>query len=589
MSQTIVGPIQECSGCRSIDFSASSDGTSLQNGKIISDEWKSFGVTVIAGSYPLFEQEPLRPRIFDTGNSTCIQGTNTQMLGSPNKLCPVAGPGEGEGGAPGQVGENENCNTIGSKFLELLHSNIFLCIGMCTHHVKNTIDIILVDVLIVQDLKTVGECPVPYSNGTGIIFEFDSPVYFQDIGVMNAVGTSASLEVTYADEVMESIPIHAFGNNSLQRVIIGKANVIRSKLNVVKGVVAVSEIKFCMTCTATGTNVNSQECIGSEKGNTNSVKIIEVDNFESENTEESLQGWTNGIILYDGPTNFTKFLGLKNGNVDSLLKTFSVPSDAADILLEMDFYQIGNWSISDSISIFVDGELILMTLSLNQSKVEWNGRTSLGILWNSTRSSTAGSTFNSFPYVEQRYRIQIQVPASSQLYYDGNLRLLLRIFATEGGNMLSGWDNIQLSARYNCEELNSTSQKSFSASPLTSTPTSNTMSPPSNILNTILTSNLAKFPTFSPTISPPQKVEPVSKSATLVTLPPILQISTQLSFDTPTAKPSTVISSAAPTSVATSKVTTAKKIIAKFIRGKDYYEQSYNEINLNKDSTRFFL
>ena len=114
-NQNIVGPIQECSACRSIDFSASSDGTLLRNGKIIGQEWKSIGVTVLATSNQLFEQETFRPRIFDTGNSTCIQSTNTQMLGSPNKLCPVGGLGEGQGGAPGQVGEN--CNATGSKFL----------------------------------------------------------------------------------------------------------------------------------------------------------------------------------------------------------------------------------------------------------------------------------------------------------------------------------------------------------------------------------------------------------------------------------------------------------------------------------------
>ena len=421
-----------------------------------------------------------------------------------------------------------------------------------------------VDVLIVQDLKTLGECSVPYSNDIGIIFEFDFPVYLQDIGLMNAVETSASLEVTYADEVIESFPIHTFGNNSVQRIIVDKANVIRSKLSVGQGVVAVSEINFCTACTATGTNVNSQECIDTGKNITNSGKIIEIDNFEGQNTEESLQGWTNGMVIYDGPTNFTKFLGLKNRNVDSLVKNFPVPRDAADIFFEMDFYQIGNWSISDGISIFVDGENISMTLSLNQSKVDWHGKTSLGILWNSTLLRTADSTLNFLPYIEQMYRIKIQVPASSQLYYDGNLRLVLRIRATEGTNMLSGWDNIQLSARYNCGELNSTSEKAFSASaspsPFTSTPTSITTSPPSNIPNAILMSNLPKFPTSTPTISPTQKFEPDSKSTIVETLLPILQLSTKLTIDNPTAKPSTAVSTAAPTSVPTSKVGTLNKL-----------------------------
>jgi hypothetical protein len=114
-NQTVVGPIQECSACRSIDFSASSDGVLLKNGKIINQEWKSIGLTVTATSSSLFEQATLMPRIFDTANSTCIQSTNTQMLGSPNKQCSNGGLGEGEDGAPGQAGEN--CNAIGSKCL----------------------------------------------------------------------------------------------------------------------------------------------------------------------------------------------------------------------------------------------------------------------------------------------------------------------------------------------------------------------------------------------------------------------------------------------------------------------------------------
>ena len=119
LNHSIIGPTQECVTCRSIDFSESSNGMKLWNGRDISHEWKSIGVTVVATSYSSIIQATLRPRIFDTANSTCILSTNTQKLGSPNKLCPGGGLGDGDAGAPGQIGEN--CNALGSKFLLTAH------------------------------------------------------------------------------------------------------------------------------------------------------------------------------------------------------------------------------------------------------------------------------------------------------------------------------------------------------------------------------------------------------------------------------------------------------------------------------------
>jgi hypothetical protein len=116
-NQSIVGQTQDCSTCRSINFSESSNGEKVFNGIEISQEWKSIGVSIFAASYPSTSQSSLKPRVFDTTNSTCILSTKMQNLGSPNKLCPGGGLGDGEAGGPGQLGEN--CNALGSKFLTI--------------------------------------------------------------------------------------------------------------------------------------------------------------------------------------------------------------------------------------------------------------------------------------------------------------------------------------------------------------------------------------------------------------------------------------------------------------------------------------
>jgi hypothetical protein len=110
---SVVTPDRQCSSCHNVDFSVSSDGRKLRNGVDVSNNWKSIGVSVTATGNYLLDFVPLRARIFDTSNTTCIQTTKTQNFGSPNNNCQGGGPGVGDGGIPGQLGEN--CNPVGSK------------------------------------------------------------------------------------------------------------------------------------------------------------------------------------------------------------------------------------------------------------------------------------------------------------------------------------------------------------------------------------------------------------------------------------------------------------------------------------------
>jgi hypothetical protein len=365
---------------------------------------------------------------------------------------------------------------------------------------------------------------VPYKYGGALTFDFDFPIYFQDIGLMNVVDAPASLELTYADDFIES-----FGPNSVQRVLVDKANVIRLKVMFGQGIVAISEINFCAQCMAKITNLDNRKCNFAEKTLTNGVEFIEIDDFESESSEPAAHGWKNGKVIYDGLSNFTNYLGLENQTSDSLYKVFSVPKNAADVFFDMEFYRIGNWETQDTVVIYVDGEKISITQGLEPNSTVWNGSTTLGIAWNATRfHSSSNVGFLSHTY--QRYRFKIQVPARSQLYFDGSLRLLLRTRSKEGS--ILGWDNIKLSARYNCETLNSTSI----LTPKTSTMITPTRKP--TLYATPSTNPPLKFPSSSPIVPPtPQPV----KSTIIEPLPAVLQITTNLATGTPAIKLSTPI------------------------------------------------
>jgi hypothetical protein len=106
---------RNCDKCSSVDFSTKKkkDKTEeVKKGDYVSDEWKEehgFTVTASGGYTPKF-----KARIFDTGDNSCVsEEKGTLDFGSPNKNCQNGGHGKGDGGAPGQSGEN--CEPIGSK------------------------------------------------------------------------------------------------------------------------------------------------------------------------------------------------------------------------------------------------------------------------------------------------------------------------------------------------------------------------------------------------------------------------------------------------------------------------------------------
>jgi hypothetical protein len=108
-----------CDNCVSIDFSKASDGSLLQGGMDISNQWQQDGLIIQASSpLPFFFTTA---KVLDTGNQMCIQTAAAIEFGSPNQSCPKGGGiGWGIGGAVGT--EGENCSPLGSK----LYIHIYL-------------------------------------------------------------------------------------------------------------------------------------------------------------------------------------------------------------------------------------------------------------------------------------------------------------------------------------------------------------------------------------------------------------------------------------------------------------------------------
>jgi hypothetical protein len=173
---------------------------------------------------------------------------------------------------------------------------------------------------VVQDPSRLGLCPVPSDEEGIITFEFDKPVFFQDIGLMDSDESSTRLEITYADEIVELFYFDSFGDNAVQRVIVGKFNVIKVEIIFKPSSGAITEINFCNICTAKAGHVESKECLVAGNSVINAIQQMDMINFENSNEEEALLGWTSGSINSDEKASFTKFLGCTQGTLMLLLK-----------------------------------------------------------------------------------------------------------------------------------------------------------------------------------------------------------------------------------------------------------------------------
>jgi hypothetical protein len=194
-----------------VDFDTDADGTALAPPLCVDKQWEELGLTFFAegGAGKL-------PCLFDTANPGSEEEGGDADLGAPNEGCTPSGPGIGEGGAPGEPGEN--CERLGN-------------------------------VLIVQEKGV----DVPDDNVDGGILTLDFPnpggQYVYEIGLLD-IDYATSVVVVYEkeegseelDEYELTVPI--LGDNSKQTLEINQERVRWIKVMFSRSG-AVTYIKFC--------------------------------------------------------------------------------------------------------------------------------------------------------------------------------------------------------------------------------------------------------------------------------------------------------------------------------------------------------
>ncbi len=151
-----------------IDFETDGLGNSLAAGTVIDDEYTSLGLT-------LSTDQPFGLMIFDSSNPT----GDDEDLGSPNEDTPGGGPGVGAGGAPGGIGPNG------------------LPLG---------------NLLIISEDGDSNEPDDSLAGGL-MIFEFDNPVFFHEIVLLDDI--SGSFDFVFQNGSTESFDFSQDGENTL--------------------------------------------------------------------------------------------------------------------------------------------------------------------------------------------------------------------------------------------------------------------------------------------------------------------------------------------------------------------------------------
>ena len=176
-------------------------------------------------------------------------------------------------------------------------------------------------------------------------------------------------------------------------------------------------------------------------------RILSEENFE----DGSLTGWTNGRTTLD-PT-FSHFLG-RYGQEDMgkyPRKTYFIPMDAEEVVLEYDMYEIDSWDghRGDSATVYLDGKRI--NLGTFRHRKRENGRTGFAHGVSFRLDSAPLPTTSAFgQWEDEIHHVTMRVPKS---FYrsDGELKVEFRWSLNQGLIDESiGFDNIKLTAEFDC-------------------------------------------------------------------------------------------------------------------------------------------
>jgi hypothetical protein len=434
---------RNCDECSSVDFSTyTSDGKIAEKGDYVSNEWKpehGFTITASGGYNP-----ESKARIFDTADQACVSSANGSLeFGSPNKNCENGGHGHGDGGKPGESGEN--CEPVGSKYDAQQSPTALFTMSLSSITLTSSLLLCSTDVLIVQESDK--SCPDSNPQGGTLKFVFDTPVLVSDIGLMDVDEEEQRIRITYDDGVSELFAYSGFGDNAVQRVICNKLNV--KELEVIfPGTGAVTELNFCPECRPLTTTHGN--CLTTQRGgNINAWEEIAFDRFTGKN-REAITGWKSA----------------RQGNSrGKLYKEYKVPRDARHVTFELDLYAIDHGDLSslyeidfwgdtrgdsgeDASNIYVDGEKVALGVFREEyDKKRFSGSTKHGITWTCSKPESE--------HRYEKYHINIEVPATTGLMKDGKLRLTLTA-ALSQSLRLKGvyWDNVKVTVGHGCNRIN---------------------------------------------------------------------------------------------------------------------------------------
>lgn len=168
-----------------VDFDKDAFGNDLSPPLCVQFEWAPLGLTLFAEG-----GEGSLPCLFDTANLGSEREGGDSDLGAPNKYCTPSGPGRGDGGRPGEPGEN--CDPLGN-------------------------------VIIIQEPGV----DVPDDNRGGGLLTLDFPqpggTYVYEIGLLD-IDEATSIVVIYENEdgdlLEKEITVPILGDNSKQMVVI---------------------------------------------------------------------------------------------------------------------------------------------------------------------------------------------------------------------------------------------------------------------------------------------------------------------------------------------------------------------------------
>jgi hypothetical protein len=191
-----------------INFDTLPDGTVVPAGEYISNQWlEAYGIS-FSSSGGLGDI----PRIFD---STDIGNRmyGDPDLGTPNQRCTPSGPGRGEGGEPGERGEN--CKPQGN-------------------------------ILIIQEKNANTKIPDDNYNGGSITITFEKEAPFvYEMGVLDIEEDDSYLSCLHSQSTRTNIPIEGYGNNAYQVIPIGIERVNQLVLKL-KTSGAITHLTFCL-------------------------------------------------------------------------------------------------------------------------------------------------------------------------------------------------------------------------------------------------------------------------------------------------------------------------------------------------------